>query len=77
MDRGERLRQTSYNEEEKGQMTKTPYVGMRIRIKPNSTLFPGKEAAVAYIGTEGISVYLVDSDFDECIPLNNDEWEPI
>jgi hypothetical protein len=50
---------------------------MRVRIKLNSKLFPGKEAVVAYIGTGGISVYLVDDDFDECIPLNNDEWEPV
>ena len=54
-----------------------PRVGMRIRIKQTSKLFPGKEAVVAYIGTEGISVYLVNDDFDECIPLDNDEWEPV
>jgi hypothetical protein len=57
-------------------VTTKPHVGMRVRIKANSKLFPGKLAAVAYIGDGGISVYLVDDDFDECIPLDNDEWEP-
>ena len=55
-----------------------PHVGMRVRIKPNSKLFAGREAAIAYIGTEGVSVYLVDEDvFDDCVPLNNDEWKPL
>ena len=55
-----------------------PYPGMRVRITKNAAFFPGKEAAVAYVGTEGISVYLVDGDlFDDCLPLNNDEWEPL
>jgi hypothetical protein len=58
-------------------MSQKPHVGMRIRIKPNSKLFPGKEAVVAYIGTEGVSVYLINHAFDECVPLENDEWEPI
>ena len=57
---------------------KSPLVGMRVRIKPNSTLFPGEEAVVAYIGVDGISVYLVnEAKFDECVSLNNDEWEPL
>ncbi len=55
-----------------------PYPGMRVRITDNAAFFPGKEAAVAYVGTEGISVYLVDESlFDDCLPLNNDEWEPL
>jgi hypothetical protein len=57
---------------------KSPLVGMRVRIKPNATLFPGEEAVVAYIGVDGISVYLVNEvKFDECVSLNNDEWEPL
>lgn len=55
----------------------SPYVGMPVRIKPNARLFAGEEAVVAYIGTDGVSVYLTDSSkFDDCVPLNNDEWEP-
>lgn len=55
-----------------------PRVGMRVRIKANSGFFPGEEAVVAYVGTEGVSVYLVnESKFDDCLPLNNDEWEPL
>lgn len=58
-------------------MTK-PCVTMRVRIKPNAAFFPGEEAIVAYVGTDGISVYLKDeTKFDDCLPLNNDEWEAL
>jgi len=54
---------------------KNPRVGMRIRIKQNAPFFAGCEAVVAYVGTEGVSAYLVNHAFDDCVPLNNDEWE--
>ena len=53
-----------------------PHFGMKVKIKATSALFPGHMAAIAYIGEGGVSVYLLDSEFDDCIPLNNDEWEP-
>jgi hypothetical protein len=57
---------------------KIPRVGMRVYIKPSSALFPNKEAVIAYVGTDGISVYLINDDvWDSCIPLTNDEWEPM
>ncbi len=57
--------------------TPLPYFGMLIRIKDNCPFFSGAKATIAYIGDKGISVYLKDNDFDECIPLDNDEWEPL
>ena len=58
-----------------------PHVGMRIRIKDHAPFFPGKIAYIAYIGSVGVSVYLASEEgkgepFDDCIPLNSDEWEP-
>lgn len=54
-----------------------PRVGQRVRVRPTSKLFPNHEGIVAYVGTEGISIYLVDSEIDDCIPIKNDEWEEI
>jgi len=56
---------------------KTAYVGQHVRIKLNAPLFPGTPAVIAYIGTCGVSVYLIDHEFDECVPLEDGEWEPI
>jgi hypothetical protein len=55
-----------------------PKFGTLIRIKENCELSfcRGLLARVAYIGVDGISVYLVNSEFDDCIPLKNDEWGP-
>lgn len=47
----------------------------RVRIKADAPLFSGERATVAYVGTSGISVYLGDSKFDDCIPLNDGEYE--
>lgn len=46
-----------------------------IVINDDAPLFPGYRAVVAYIGEAGVSVYLRDSTFDECVPLNWDEFE--
>ena len=51
------------------------YPCLRVRIKANSKLFPGVKAVVAYVGDGGVSVYLVDHAFDDCVPLDNNEWE--
>jgi hypothetical protein len=54
-----------------------PRVGQRVLINATSPFFPGKEAIVAYVGDTGISVYLVDDDLpDDCLPLEDSEWEP-
>jgi len=52
-----------------------PWPGMRVRIRKTSKLFPGKDAVIAYVGNSGVSVYLTDDEFYDCVPLNNDEWE--
>lgn len=58
-------------------MAQQPSFGMLIRIKENAPYFCGEKARIAYIGEDGISVYLTESKFDDCIPLNNDEWETL
>jgi len=45
-----------------------------VKIKPNSSLFPGEEGRVAYIGKDGVSVYLTTNSFDEPVPLNWNEF---
>jgi hypothetical protein len=49
--------------------------GQKIKIKSTAPLFAGHVGHVAYIGTDGISVYLADVDFDDPIPLNNEEYD--
>lgn len=49
--------------------------GQTVRINPDAPLFANHKARIAYIGTAGVSVYLTDCDFDECIPLKWDEFE--
>lgn len=53
------------------------YVGMRVRLTKKAPFFHGKEAVVAYVGTGGVSVYLVDDDFDECIGLYDGQFKPV
>ena len=57
-------------------MNGSPFVGQRILILPNAPYFRGAHARIAYIGAHGVSVYLEDHDFDECIKFDNGEWEP-
>ena len=52
----------------------TVYVGMKVIIDKSAPYFQGEEAGIAYIGEDGVSVYLLKSDFDECIPLNWGEF---
>lgn len=55
---------------------KTPaYFGQLIVINNKAPYFKGHKARVAYIGTGGVSVYLVDSDFDECIVIKYGEYD--
>lgn len=50
-------------------------VGQRVRINEKAPYFVGALASVAYVGSDGISVYLIDSEFDECVKLNLGEWD--
>ncbi len=50
-------------------------VGQRVVINKSAPYFQGHEASIAYVGTGGVSVYLTDSEFDECIPLKYGEFE--
>jgi len=51
------------------------FVGQKVKLNANAPYFNGKYAGIAYIGTEGVSVYLLDSDFDECLPINWNEYD--
>lgn len=50
-------------------------VGQRVQINAKSPHFVGALASVAYIESDGISVFLLDSDIDECVWLNIGEWD--
>lgn len=50
-------------------------IGDRVLINDKAPFFKQEEAAIAYIGTEGISVYLINSKFDDCIPLKDGEYD--
>lgn len=52
-----------------------PKFGQLVRINNKSPYFKGKLARVAYVGYKGISVYLEEGDFDECIPLDDGEYD--
>lgn len=57
---------------------KCPFFGQKIQIKNNAPLFPGEKAVIAYIGADGVSVFLEDGDkFDEAVPLEWNEYEEI
>jgi hypothetical protein len=53
-----------------------PYVGQSVLINQHAPYFNGERARVAYVGIGGVSVYLED-DFiiDDCVCLNNGEWD--
>lgn len=53
------------------------HVGQRVLINDKAPYFNGALASVAYIGSDGISVYLIDSEIDECISLSLGEWSEI
>lgn len=64
-----------FGEEKMMDRTKV-FFGQRIRINENSGVgFSGEIGYVAYIGDKGVSVYLADNNFDECIPLNWNEFD--
>jgi hypothetical protein len=48
--------------------------GQRIQVRKNAPFFREHFAYIAYIGESGVSVYLEDSSFDDCIPLKWDEF---
>lgn len=51
---------------------------VRINEKCQISFTKGKEAFVAYIGDEGVSVYLHNDEvFDDCIPLKYGEFDKI
>ena len=53
------------------------HVGKKVKIKQDAPLFGGYTAFIAYIGTDGISAYLEDDKFDDCVPLNFGEFEEV
>jgi hypothetical protein len=53
------------------------HFGEIVKINGNAPYFKGQLAAIAYIGEKGISAYLIDNSFDECIVLKNSEFDRI
>lgn len=53
------------------------YVGQKVRINDKAPAFGGFLAYVAYIGTEGVSVYLDSDIIEDCICLKEGEFEPV
>lgn len=52
-------------------------VGQKVRIKDSARFFCGRMAYVAYVDTDGISVYLADNSIDECVKLVVGEWDTV
>ena len=49
--------------------------GDKVIINNEAPYFHGEQGIAAYIGTEGISVYLTSLDFDDPVPLNENEYD--